>query len=894
MGHKGWRRVAIGSIVLFLLTISQTLGDWADWLAAGGGEGESAFWVWVGRGDSIASMLSFLLASYAISRTRRPGTAEADTERRKDNPPSTGMLNRDGDREKLRELLLDDKGGVVVVYGGWGVGKSLLVETVLKEVEHRIAKRRDGDELNVISYNVQPRGRVDIERLIQDLVRRNGIEQDASASRECVSSIDRLQMTLDMLGRKRAVIVIEHAENLLDPATHKLIDFDLDEVLGSIAGRTDHRVTVILISRRMPRSPSGRTWPESNPVSISMLSEKWFLKHAQDRQALRGIVSLAQFNKRELQELYRVLGGNLRLLELAQALLRPHGRFRPDELVRRVGVPEGDVPQFLVTQLVRTFDTAWRRAIEALDAYGTPVDASMVTAIVPHGLEEVRRALHGLKEAKVVRMTADGRYYLPADEADWMVAGAAEKESTVAERRSHLLDAADQLQQRWESSPRTIEDLGYHFAALRALLRARKNGWAYDVLVEIDKALRDWNCEHLLLGEREELRGRLEEKADEISNENALGDIYASRGEEEKASAAYQLALRHADEIGDDDKRVKINVNMGGMYLWRNDTGGACDCFKKARHEAEQRSDLVSLAGALDGLADCHRRWGRYGDALRFAAEARAIGVRPDYPDTTAARAVASRSFGLALKMARWHDELGQTAQAKRLIATAQLELKGRDNDWRWARYQDGVAAHHLFQDDDQAIERAMTCAHSAVDLALQYGDPVILMSARTTLCTAHLKLRQWDEAAREIERARWYSRRRSRDLLVLALQALVARRRPPLSKANDLFDRLHEEADRRIERDPQDFAAYDFKGFALCGRHLDDRTDLHEAILLFRTARDIPRLTSDSDRPLPTPGLVDQLILLLRKLDECGRRSGRLQPVIDALSHSPPSPADN
>jgi tetratricopeptide (TPR) repeat protein len=801
-----------------------------------------------------------------------PGAAAVQVDRVQTVVPGPGgMLDHDDERGQLRSALVDVGRGVVVVQGPEGVGKSILVETVLADVRR---VRSVGPGLRVCRHEALPGSRFDVKTLIDDIA---GGTEPAAAIRFGESSLTRLAATLEAASDRRVVVVVDAADNLVDRATRELIDLDLDEALEAIATTAGHRVCVVLIARVAPTSSTGATWPTgAAPIVLARLPYQYFLGFLVDLD--RRNPGLSALPEPLLLELYRRLDGNPRRAELLHAILTLTESTGPEELARQLSTRSpAAVAQMLPTMLVDGLRRTHREVLAALGAYGIPVAPEMVDALVGRGrgLGVIRQALEVVTGCRLARRTGDGRFYIPTDDADWMLRGAytdaEEPETKIAELR---WKAADELSNLRVKDPKDLADLGVHFAELDALLRAGQAASAYGLVHEIDRFLSWWNCGDRLLDQRTDLVGKLVRPGYEMANDNELGALFAARGKFDQAAAAYERAGSTAAALDDAASLVRIVSNIAAMHWQRNDLRSAAAGYEEVRLMALSLGEGTApvLMGALEGLADCHRRRGDYDAALRWATEALAVPESPDYPDTRAARDFAAmHTVNISLKLARWYAELGRTGEARTAMdgATA-AEAVGRDA-WLEASCLDGQADLALFDGD---VPRAMARANAAIDRAGKLHDPITLLQARSTLCLAHLiGGSPSTAAAREIERAIRH-RRKGRSFIALALRGLVARLEGRRRDAATVFDQLLAEAGARADVDARDFGAWDFAGFARCGRALDGGS-LNRAIDAFRTARTLTP---------PTPGLTARLHVLVGLLDSAGSRPGRLRPVTDLL----------
>lgn len=504
-------------------------------------------------------------------------------------------------------------------------------------------------------------------------------------------------------------------------------------------------------------------------------------------------------------------------------------------------------------------------------------------------LDDLRDILMGLVGKRVADKTHEGECCLALSEEERVWAGLPGEGGPVGEKEKELLIlAGEELAQSRVSPPHTAGDLRLHIAGMRAFIRAGSPQSAYNRIEVIDRELRKRHCAFLLREPRERLRGKLakEDPEAELENDNALGEIYASSGNFDKASEAYGRALQQASARHDLTLRMRVRANFAAAYWWNRDAQNASnqhewaldDHSDLARSNPEEYLALLPVRmSALEGLADCHRLWGKYDTAIQYAGEALAVPETTGYPDNADDRVlVLSRSISVGMKMARWHTDLGDPDAAENFVRSTKERLTGHDEDWVHSRYQEGLAQVRLGLDD----EKAMRAAHKAVELARRYNDPIILLGARTTLCQIYLADHDLVNAARQIESAAQY-RYVGRPLLTPALRALVsiagAGPDGDGGKAVALFRDLLDETSKRTDRDEDDVTAWDFKGFALCGLRLNSQDSLVEAMDAFRMAR--------AKTPRATPGLVDRLLFLLKRLDGCGRTPGRLQPVRDVLS---------
>jgi tetratricopeptide (TPR) repeat protein len=782
---------------------------------------------------------------------------------------TTGLVDRRGERTKLWTTLTSGSGGVVTLSGTRGIGKTALVNNVLGELSEETG---DWAPSLIRAYEVNVATPLDVRTLVDCVIGEFDPESPTLPQRGR-SPLVRLESELQRLGDTRVVVSIDSAENLLDPDTEQ-VDRDLDEALEMLATDREHLVTVLLVTQRQLFSPNHRTWSARPPEIVESMPDEHYSAYlaSMDQHGRMAPGSLPEVSR---QVLFERLAGNPRLAELAlAAIIASNGEIDLAALTERLDEQVGDdIPKFLTNLLIDGLSPAQSHVLEALAAFDTPVPEYAVRELVDDVSQAmfsptvIHAALSTLVDSRVVHRTRSDQYFVPSDDCALIL-----RDKNTSARATLYVLAVGRLADLQNLDPRRPADLRVHFAMLTALLNAGEYAAAYNIIELIDGVLREWNCAHLLRNERKVVAGRLRDSHLAMANWNALGDIYTSDGRFPKASKAFGKALSIANNRQDDVSKMRIHGNLAAMYWEKNDTHKALSYFELVRDEAIRLHDPMVWMGALEGIADCHRRRGDYGTAVSNAENALAIPRLADYPDTPRALSFAtSRTVSIALKLARWFAELERPDDAERLLGAAHEAVAERPDDWLRASYLDGRADVFFDRGD---LESAAFAASAAEDQALRLRDPITLLQVRTTLCLIHLARNEVTKVRRAIERAQHY-RREGRSLVVLALHALADRQMHDRATANKRFEQLYEEATGRIRYDERDFAAWDFKGFAICGLYLDDRRALEEAVNAFRSARDLTP---------PTPALVRRMRLILDKLDESGSRPNQLAPAIAAL----------
>lgn len=791
--------------------------------------------------------------------------AEPDTARPEREPEvSTGdrpdwLVDRAAEFTSLRTRLTTGLPGVVFVRGVRGIGKTALVNAALP-VGDTGSVRLERHDLNVIAG-------LDVMTLV-DLVSGTGLD---GPGEHHGSALVRLEKTLRGLGGSRVVVTIDSAEHLGDEKTRHLTDPDLDEALEMIATFPGHRVSVLLVTRHELRSPEDRAWPDTGEqLPLGMLPKPEFERYLSSLDRTGG-TDFADLPDAARVTLHTRLQGNPRMAELAFGSVVGNQELDFGKLTSMLlNKHAREVPGVLTQLLVQRMDPLHRRVVEGLAAFGTAVPESAVARLL--GDESPARiavALSALADDRVVYRLGSGagddQFLLPPEDGRLVLAYL---DDDV--RDDLCFSAAEVLTAYREKDPRRLVDLRIHFAELNARSRAGDPDVAFEMLDPIDTVLRRWNRADLLLPQRLEFRRSLTDEHLRMINENAVGGIYVSRGDYVRAAQAYRNALSYGGQPEDDVRSVKVLTNRAQLYVQTGRTDDALHDYQFILDETDRQARPQIWMAALEGMADCYRRRGRYEWATRCAKDALAVFAehRRDATDFALTRAVT-----LNLKLARWHGELNLMEEAELFFAAASALVTGDRGAWLRPAVLDTRADLFLHQGE---LRMAETAAEEAVAQAIALHDPVILLQARTTLCLVYLKNTWPAHAAAEIGGAFRY-RRELRSLMVLALMALTSRQRGEHVVAHRYFERLKTESATRVENDPEDFGAWDYHGVAWCGTYLRTGAGLSEAVAAIERAR---RMTQ------PAPILEDTLRYLLTQLDETADRPASLRPAIEALDH--------
>ncbi|XVV16877.1 tetratricopeptide repeat protein [Actinoplanes sp. CA-131856] len=786
-------------------------------------EADGAVWSYVEALSWIMGILGGATSVISL-RTDRTGTRETAGPLVRQRDPS--LVDREPQYDALYGLLSREQPpGVVQVTGSAGVGKSKLVGSVLTDLGTH------GTARTCFPHTITPGSRFDVRTLIGNIL---GKDHPVEI-REGETRLTSLRSALQLAGLDRRVILIEGAEHLAVPGTDRRVDEQMDEALDALCRYPHpHGTTVILVSPDGIESPGKRGWTHE-VIAVGTLAAEDF----EEFVARRGSRQLKKLSASRRQMLHQRLSGNPRNVLLMLAIVA-HSRsgLSMSDLLDTVGtLPPSSMPRRLADLLVAELRDDERDVLQTLAGFDTPIDAEAVAAVVgpPTDAARARGFLQKFEEYELVRCSG-GQWSLTAGKAKWFLPTSTTEQSDLLRR------VAAELKRRLVNDPRSLDDLRYSFAYVDVLLAARRYAVAVAAMQPMSAVLKRWHCNHLLLTQRETVQDNTGVAELEMVNDNELGDAYALVGEYPKADAAYGRALDQANRLGVPQIVASVQHNFGTYYWHSGRADRAYGYYENARKAAEEHQLPAVLPVALQGLAECHRRWGEYNRAFARADEVLSHGEEP----------------GFLLRVARWRAERGCTGRARELIRRA--EALSHDSPWHLAACQEAYADLLLAENKP---DEAAASATDALEKAVRTHNPVVILRARTTLTWAALQSRRWDEAAQHVEEAERY-RARGSALVVIALNALVHQEDDPAEAAR-LFLELELESRPRTQ-DKKDRGAREMLGIALCREEVDPLTligyfDASGASVL-RARRNF--LLKELNRRMTPPGRLTPLLDVL------------------------------
>jgi len=297
------------------------------------------------------------------------------------------MLDRGPQRHDLRAALTGKSGQIVIVSGAVGVGKSMLVNKVVGDLQK-------AGHLHAVYREALASVPLDVRTLTEAMAARGSATVDEAWRGE--SSVARFEAALGAARDRPLVIVIEQAENLLEPSNRHLRDLDLDEAFEILATDGRHRVSIVLVTRAWPEASSRSLWlSKAHLIPVRDLPVAQLIEYVArlDGRRSTGILDLP---REELESFFQALSCNPGNVSLAHTVigLADIGMDAAELAANLTQQQARDVPRYLAGLLVEDLPNARQQVLNALVAFGIPVDSTASNchsaALPGHGCATMR------------------------------------------------------------------------------------------------------------------------------------------------------------------------------------------------------------------------------------------------------------------------------------------------------------------------------------------------------------------------------------------------------------------------------------------------------------------------------------------------------------------------
>jgi hypothetical protein len=458
---------------------------------------------------------------------------------------------------------------VILIIGPEGIGKTHLVRELLQS-ENGPA-RTGGHPDGIYRQARGPRSftAASLVDLLESAIPKSSHE-DMSAwwRRPEVTVFRKLEALVNLLGERRIVVVLDSGEALLDSDTGRLADPELDEAIELLASQGRTAIKVVFVAREPPLIRRRRWLANASRVTIGRGLSPAGLAEILARLDPADDYGLARPSPEMVERLHSKTAGLPRAAEIIHGILSAqhiaeaerHDLKSLSDIVEALShVPEEEVLDFLVSRLLGGLSPSERRTMQALAAFGVPVDAAAVAYALPgESLAQIERTLRRLKGYHLVRRVDESRYYVqPPDDHRALELIRFVADPSEPDRRELILRAASYFAIRRTSQVSGVGDLEPGFVEIDLLLRAEESEAAFRAVELLDDCLDNWGCRWLLEHQRKQLRGRLSEEFAEMANLQALGDIALQRDDLVGAESLYRQAISYVDRLDQHDQHER-------------------------------------------------------------------------------------------------------------------------------------------------------------------------------------------------------------------------------------------------------------------------------------------------------------------------------------------------
>ena len=830
------------------------------------------------------------------SRDRAEGVARIGRRRPKvvNDPPrfvTDYFQDRHHETALLEEYLRNDAVRLVVVSGPENLGKTAMTCRLLDRIVRDEPLDGEPVELDGVAYFGADKGPVSGRDLLAGLAAL--LPSDASAKlverlRQPGTSIaEQLRTVLNELDDQRLIVLLDAAQELVDPVSLQVSDVELDQLLrGLLDPPQNHRVTVVMTTRRRPEPLMSVQRSAQRRLALDeglTMPHAMNLLRALDSDGRAGLQGAAED---ALEAACHRTGGNPFALEMLYTLLKNDPTTSLAKLLSDTEglTPEQVADEFLAREAIAVLDATERAVVEALAIYQVKVRAGAVNYLLEPFLDGVDcgPALEHLAATQLVRRT-DEHYQLPQkywfsalDRVPFGTPGAPEADSDYTQvallrRAAQWFEDVSWPPEAWQ----VFGDLTPQIYQFRLLIRAQDYLGAAGLLLEISPHVLRWGHARELLEAHRGLVSKLvDDPALAHQNMGSLGIILFDLRRYDEAIDCFERAKELAEPLDDPMAVNRYVLDVGSAQYQLGRTEEALDSYRTALQAAAAAEDREEQRWALAGIALCESDLGHFELAVDHAKEALEIirDLEEPLPEDSVLEIellaylgnfqgqrglyeLAVRELERALKHAR--GEGYRHGEVQCLIDLAELRVD-------LGEYQDGAKlARRALELNQERLGEAQ--------LAREAGHVLALAS----LCDgAQAEARMTIDRAAAYRPSRWTQPAR-------ALQGIVMLRQREQELARTAFLEAVEEAEAFM-RGGTCYFALDALGLAQLGMACcGEEEQAERAAGTFWDARGLTR----------ADGVVSRVSLLLDQLALAGKQAvvEAVRPYAEGLAGAPP-----
>jgi tetratricopeptide (TPR) repeat protein len=731
------------------------------------------------------------------------------------NPPPpvipSSLRDRRSERAGLLARLVSRQERVVALIGEPGIGKTALTSQLLTDLQKASGEGAFGvmDYQSGVGY-LSVTGASVLDRLLSAVV---PADEGTRIRRELddlkASWYERVSHVLAALNED-VLLVLDQIEDLLDEQG-RFRDRGLNRLIAELSQRQDHRVTLLLVSARIPhhdllgdrRSARFRLdEPLPDGEALELLRELAdTLPPTLDRDAARAV---------------ELAGGHPRSLELMVAACALDPRLTVEDLEDLGEGTHAARVRGLVDRVADRMSPGMLAVVRALLTLGLPSSAMAVHALLRPQLRlgQVQQLLDTLATVRFVRRVDDRHYYLATGDGASILSHWVAEDPDGEQRARFRERAAAHFSTEKPRQVRRIEDLARHLREIELRMELRQYADCVELMAELDdQFLRGWGQRYVLMPWRRQLE---EWKPGEHYWRQNLSALAAGANELDEYDEAMRVLRRawgslpeepHEEDRGD----ALVLLSQMGRTAWldsRHRT--AYQAYERELAAAKRWSQPVERAEAALGLGSCLQDVGRLSAASAYFDEAElALHGRAETEATLLRADVLLGRAVLARNRADYETAYALAEEAFTVAAevgNATTRVKSRDS-------QAGVLL------DQGHVDEAVTLAQDAAAWAAQTGLVDITRTAHATLAVACLRQRRMEDARRAAESAARF--RGKRAMIGYVTLGLVHHREGNRSRAGDVFRAVVDLVRGLPDDEWRPYFVWDALGLAYTGLHL-------------------------------------------------------------------------
>jgi hypothetical protein len=403
------------------------------------------------------------------------------------------FMDRTDEQRRLGELLSDKAIHLITIIGRGGIGKTALAHKVLNDLAHGRwpATPQPVDGIIHLSALKNP---ITLEKIYLNIAEFLGGSQQAQLTETWTDARippdKKITQLLNTIKGLTLVVFIDNIEDLLDE--NRLIeDESLRLFFESNLTYIDH-VRLMVTSRipiKLPREVYHLD-QQINLVEGLPQEEGIAFLRALDPNNQCGLRNAPQ---EELVEIWKMVHGVPRALQLVANILREDVRFPTLQEVRETYFHHPDVIQGLIEDNYKRLDQPSRRVIEALAIFGSPVPLVAVKYLLSplYPGMPVEAIVANLTQTSMVRIDrADKTFSLHPIERDYIYS-----QLPLEGEFSRLFfeqKAAEYYAQMRLAEWKTPDDALFHIRQFEHLVKAQNYEQALYLLAELEPPLTAW------------------------------------------------------------------------------------------------------------------------------------------------------------------------------------------------------------------------------------------------------------------------------------------------------------------------------------------------------------------------------------------------------------------